>query len=373
MLISRDEIARLGQLTSDHGIISAYIKIDPKFRHFRTHHLTQFKSAMKLAERRLQSSRWLDALRRESDNVLEFLDRWTPHGRGLVIFSSLPGEIWQQFELEVAVPSFVDIDTTTKTGILTRLVDEYPRLAVVVVQRDAATIYISEQRIVEQAEKLKSIVPGQHRQGGTAQARFERHIEFHASEHLKRIVDEVKALNESRPFRWLVVGGAERSVNELLAALPESIANKNIGTFPVDFKHETEDAILARARALAEQNERKTELQLVQQVLEATEAGDRGATGRVDTLQAVSEERVHTLVVSEGLSINGSACEQCGHFDAKEFDSCPRCGAESAKRDITDRVLEKAFLTGAHVETIYGEARERLTNEGSGLGALLRY
>jgi hypothetical protein len=57
------------------------------------------------------------------------------------------------------VPNYVDVDTTTKAGILTQIVDEVPRLVVAVMQRDQARIYIAEQGTAEQRVQLASEIP----------------------------------------------------------------------------------------------------------------------------------------------------------------------------------------------------------------------
>ncbi len=95
--------------------------------------------------------------------------------------------------------------------------------------------------------------------------------------------------------------------------------------------------------------------------------------GVTDTLQAVQEGRVDTLVVSDGLTLEGTACGKCDYLSAEAFAACPRCsGPGAAIPDVIDRAIERALLADGHVEVIIGEARERLLDRG-GLGALLRY
>ena len=71
-MLSRSDIERLAKLKSEHGILSAYVRMDPRLRYLRQQAATQFKGALKEAERRLQESRWKEALKRESDYVLNF-------------------------------------------------------------------------------------------------------------------------------------------------------------------------------------------------------------------------------------------------------------------------------------------------------------
>jgi peptide chain release factor subunit 1 len=111
----------------------------------------------------------------------------------------------------------------------------------------------------------------------------------------------------------------------------------------------------------------------LEQVVEAAKSGKRGVLGIQPTLSALVEEKVRTLLIANGLAIDGSVCTRCDYLSQITFNQCPLCGAEAEQRDITDRAVEKAILTGADAEVVSSrEARERLLAEG-GLGALLRY
>jgi len=245
-MISREDIERLAQLKSEHGILSAYIRIDPRLRYLRQQATSQFKGALKEAARRLQESRWKETLHRESDYVLNFLSNWEPSGQGLVVFSCRPENLWEALSLEVLVPNRVDVDATTQTGILAQTLGEFPRFVVVVLQRDKAQIFIVEQGTAEHQLEMASEVPGRHDQGGRAQMRFQRHIEFHVAEHLKNVVDQLKKLAEGQSFK-LAIGGTEQTATQLFNMLPEAVARTLIGRFPVDYKHENEQEILQRA------------------------------------------------------------------------------------------------------------------------------
>jgi peptide chain release factor subunit 1 len=370
-MISRQDLERLAPLKSGHGILTAYLRLDPRLRFVRQQAASQFKGAVKQAARRIQEGRWQNALERESAHVLNFLSNWEPAGRGLVIFSCRPEGLCEVLPLEVLVPNLVDIDTTTKTAILAETL-ELPRFVVVALQRDKALIYTAQQGIVERQLQVATEVPGQHDQGGRSQMRFERHIEFHVAEHLKKVVDELKRLAETGPFK-LAVGGTEKTVDEMLKILPDPMARTFIGRFPVNYKHDTEQEILERAQLLWNNREQIEESKLVDQVFDAAKSDRRGVLGVEPTLNALSEEKVRALLLVDGLAIDGSVCTRCDYFSGQDFKTCPLCGGEAEERDLADRAVEKAILTGADTEILSsGEARDRLLAEG-GLGALLRY
>lgn len=371
-MVSRAELTRLAALRSEEGILSVYLNIAPRFGNAPRYPMTAFKSSLARAQRQLQAAQQRAVLEREKDRVLQFLDTWSPTGRGLVLFTCQPAAIWEVVSLNVRVPNRVSVARTTPTTLLTRVLDEYPCFAVVIVHRDQAQIYLSEQRTVEEATDLTSDVPGQHKQGGWSQARFERHIDVKVTAHLKQVVEALERVAADFPFAHLAVGGGGEAVNELIGLLPTDLSQKVIGTFPVDRKHETETAILDRARQVRIEAERQAEDALIEQIVNATKSGGQGVLGIDATLAAVREGRIPILALADGSSQDGWACSCCDYFAPTPFASCPLCGAAAEQTDVIDRTVEQAFLDGARIETVFGEAKERLVAEG-GLGAVLRY
>ncbi|HWO42297.1 MAG TPA: Vms1/Ankzf1 family peptidyl-tRNA hydrolase, partial [Candidatus Eisenbacteria bacterium] len=230
-MISREEVERLAALKSGHGILTAYVRLDPRLRFVRRQAVTQFKSALQHARSRVPE-RWQAALERESARVVGFLTDWEPAGRGIVIFSCTPENLWEVRTLDVLVPNLIDLDTTTKTGLLEQLLEETPDTLVLVLQRDRARLYSIQQGRAGGRLDVVSDVPGQHDQGGWAQPRFQRHIEFHFEQHLEKVVDAIKKLAGNEPVK-LILGGTEETVSALFNVLPEAFAKTVIGTFAV--------------------------------------------------------------------------------------------------------------------------------------------
>jgi peptide chain release factor subunit 1 len=371
-MVSRHDVERLAQLRSDHGILSAYIKLDPQLAYDRRQAEAKFKGASTRFARGA-GRRWRPVLEREKDRVLEHLRGVQPNGRSIVIFSCRPDNIWEAIQLDVMVPTWVTVDTSTHTSILARVLDEYPRLAVAMLDGDNARIYLEEQRRDTRMAEIKSDIPGRHDQGGWSQARYQRHIDFHGAQHRKKVAEELQELYYSRPFDRLITVGVEQASKELEEMLPEPVARRVIGRLPANFKQESDDEILERVSRLREEDERTSEAAMVQQVIESADAGGHGAVGLDETLRAVFEGRVDTLVVAEGVAAEGAACPNCGYFAAERFQNCPACNRPSEPlQDVVEHAVERVYLASGHVDMVFGQAREQLLSRG-GVGALLRY
>jgi peptide chain release factor subunit 1 len=371
-MISRPELERLAALKSDDGILSVYIKIDPQLAYARQQPLAGFRSAY-AALLRTAGADQKAILEREKPKIESFLGPWEQKGRALVIFSSTPAGIWEVLNLNVALPTWVAAGPGADTAVLTRLLDEYPRMAVVLLDGEQVRVYLGEQRQVEREAELQGDIPGRHDQGGWSQARYQRHIEFHREQLLKEVVEEVRKLFYAQPFDRLILVGVDETVNELRDLLPVPLQRRVIGHFHADFKQENDESILRRAGELRTQIERQEEIALVDSIVDAAEAGGRGAIGLEPTIRAVFDGRVETLAVADGVTAPGSLCTQCGYFSSETFDTCPACGGPAeAVPDIVDQAAEQAFLKGAKVNTVFADAAEKLIARG-GLGAVLRY
>ncbi|MFQ5471720.1 MAG: VLRF1 family aeRF1-type release factor [Dehalococcoidia bacterium] len=371
-MISRPELERLAALESEHGILSVYIKIDPTLGYDRGQAVSKFKGASKRFSR-TADPRAREIFDREEDRVRKYVDSWTPRGRTLAIFSSTPSNIWEVVNVGVALPTSIFANRTTQTAMLSRLLDEYPRMAVVLLDGERARIYLGEQRQREQDAAISSEIPGSHAQGGWAQARFQRHVEFHQARHLKKVVEELQRISNAKPFDRMVIVGVDEAVDEFRAMLSDPLARRVIGHFGADFKQESDDDIMKRASQLRTSVLRRAEVEIVDRIVDAAGSGGKGVTGLEDTIRAVQDGRVEILAIVEGEPTAGSLCEDCEYLSSKKFQRCPACEGQAEQlADVVGYAAELAFLRGAHINTVFEDASTKLLEHG-GIGAVLRY
>jgi peptide subunit release factor 1 (eRF1) len=99
--------------------------------------------------------------------------------------------------------------------------------------------------------------------------------------------------------------------------------------------------------------------------------GGRGAAGLDETLGALNERRVETLLIDEGFSAPGSVCASCGYVGAREGGACPVDGGELERRDdIVETAIELAIAQSAEVLVV--RHNDDLAAHGS-IGAVLRF
>jgi peptide subunit release factor 1 (eRF1) len=199
-------------------------------------------------------------------------------------------------------------------------------------------------------------------------------VDFHRSKVLREMADEVGSLFHRQTFDRLVLVGLDSATKELEGLLADPVRQRVIGHLPADFKSENDIHILERATELAQDQERSAEVALVNEIASYADAHGNGALGFDRTLLALIEGNVHTLVVADSVTREGSLCLNCDYFLADKFPRCPNCSSTQCEElnDVGGHAIEVAYLKGSQVNIVFGAAAELLRARG-GIGALLRY
>jgi peptide chain release factor subunit 1 len=370
--VLEESIREIAQSECGDGIVSAYLKLDPKLRYRRKQAAVKFQSEAVRFSR--TATEWqLKALEREKPKILSFLRSRDFLGRTLAIFSSEPAGIWRLLTLDVMVPTAIAVENRAQVQPLVRLLDENPRVVVCVVERDRAAIYTVEGGTVRTESEIESVVPGWHDQGGWSQARFQRHIEFHSGVHMDKVVAALEETAAGLGEASVFIGGVEDLTARLMKRLPGSLKHRIPGTFQVDFKHQTTQEIMERARLVWVEAERRSEVAMVEKLAADAAAGGRAVLGIRDSAAAVSEGRAHEMVVADGVEASGCECTGCGYLSAEQITTCPACQRPMEPvEDLVDRLVGRAYVEGIKTESVFAEARHELLALG-GMAARLRY
>ena len=105
-------------------------------------------------------------------------------------------------------------------------------------------------------------------------------------------------------------------------------------------------------------------------MITAAAKGSNGVVRLGDTLSAVHEGRVQTLVVAHGYRAPGYRCTGCGYITDQLLKECPFCGGGVDEiANAVEVAVAQVLELGSRVEIVHGhEAFDKV-----GIGALLRY
>ncbi len=295
---------------------------------------------------------------------------------GLVIFSSQGGAFFQAF------PTAVSFQNRLRTALkpylkpLAHLLEYYAHYGVILVDRVGARFFAyhlgeledSNGYMGEEIHKLKqgrgSSAVG--RRGGTGGASRE---EENARRNLRESAAAAADFFANKPIRRLFLGGTAENIAQFRELLPKQMQSCLAGTLTIDMnagEHEVREEAINLLQAANTEREKK----LVKSLLDAQAGGGNAVLGLDNTLEAISNRRVQSLIVSDGYQMPGFVDHSSG-FIVANLAKSPLSERElTAVDDVIDSAFTLSLNQGAHVEVIRNDPD--LDNAGK-IGALLRF
>ncbi len=315
-----------------------------------------------------------------SDDV-SALERYLDHSfdwskPGLALFSAGGGQFFRAFPVNIAFRNRLRVGHKPYVKPLAHLLDYYAHYGVVLIDRVGARfmeyhlgeLQETEGYMGEDIHKLKtgkgtSAVGMRGGQGGS------RHEEEAVQRNLREAAAAANAFFLRKPIRRLFLGGTAETVASFRDLLPKQLQSCVAGTFAMGMDAgETE--VRKRSLALLREANEEREVLLVQQMVTTQAKGGAATVGLDETLQAVSDKRVQTLVISDGYRTPGYVHELSG-FVVANLARSPLTEEElTAVADVIDTAVAQTMIHGGQVEVIHDNPQL----EGVGrIGAILRY
>ncbi len=376
-VLSPEAIEWLASVRSPEApVVSVYLDISPQ----RVNEAPVRVRAKRLIEEARKVENDIDKRRLEEAlaPVEHFLqieyDESAKIGQGLAIFSAPAIDLWRVYRLPVPVRDRLMVGDRPEVRPLVVLAEEFEPMGIIFVDRVHGRLFrMFMGEIEEWAEDLDTDVPGWHKQGGWAQARYQRHIEDHIERHFKHVAADAAAFFQENPVTRLVLAGHPENTHWFESFLPTELRQKVVAHIPMEHFAGIND-VLQRALEVEQQIERQVEAERLTTLFDAIHQG-RGVKGLRDTLRALTEQRVMVLLVAEGFAAPGAECPNCGWLtDDPTRAQCELCGAGMVRTDdVVELAIERAIQQADDIDVIRGEQRQRMLEEGEGIGALLRY
>ncbi len=138
-----------------------------------------------------------------------------------------------------------------------------------------------------------------------------RHEEEVVQRNMREAANAAGQFFDDKPIRRLFLGGTNENVAQFRELLSKQLQSCIAGTFSMDMtagEHEVRKQTLAMLRA-GKLGARKT---TGAKLITTNAKGGSATLGLDDTLQAISDKRVQTLIISDGLRIPGYVRDQAG-------------------------------------------------------------
>jgi peptide chain release factor subunit 1 len=239
-----------------------------------------------------------------------------------------------------------------------------------VVDKEKARLFTMFVGDITERTEIFDEVPGWHKQGGWAQARFQRHIEDHVNRHLKHVADTVFAFYKSEGFGNIIIGGSQDVRTRFYRVLHSYLQGIVAGYISVDVGSNIND-ILDAARRVDDEVEERRSAEVAGALLGSSRQGYVTVTGLKDTVRALEEGRVHTLVLVDNNEVEGCLCGDCGGIAALGMDECRYCRKKIGRvGDVSEHLAVLAVERDAEVDYVRQGAGLEIPD---GVGAILRW
>jgi hypothetical protein len=291
-------------------------------------------------------------------------DDWAEGAHALGLFVCGPADVFDVVRLPRPVQAKVVIADRPAIEPLTETGPAEPWAVLLFDGDDARLLEGTGDRLVER-ERLHDDHAGRTQAGGMAAQRYERRVGMEVSEFLREVAGMLRAADERRHYRRIAVGTTERRFAEMRAHLSDQLSERIIGRFDAGADWEPVSAIRDKVEPLLVADETHREAEALRK------AESAGVRGLVDTLPALYERRVETLLLEPGLEHPGVVCPKCRWAAAEERGACPVDGEEMAEHpNLVEWAVEVAVEQGA---TVLPVRRHDDLAEHDGMAAALRF
>jgi peptide chain release factor subunit 1 len=374
-----EEARRLVQHHGAHPVISLYLDLDPERFATAPARASQIRSLLDQAAREIDRLSDLGhgdkvSLREDLRRIESFLG--SPQApfkgaRSLALFCSGPDQLFETIRLSRAVTARVVIDAIPYVEPMVEALDRTRWLVALVNRRTAWLLTGYPERLREQ-ERFQGGWRGESEPGGWSQARYERSVEKDATDHLRNVAETVTRRWREEHFDRVALGGPHEVVvrfEELLGDEVRShLAPERID---LDLASITEAQVREAIEKLVEEDEERAEREALKRLADGMGAGGRGVQGLEETLAALNERRVESLLLAGDFDGRGRRCPGDQMLLPESSQRCPADGGPTEPVEhLREAVVEAAIIQDAEV-LVLRRHREEAPREG--IGAVLRF
>src|SRR3989440_11730588 len=346
--LSIDLLRRLAELRPDGAcVLSLFLNLDPSVFATPPARATEVRSLLDEADRKRREA---DGLTRDQEQAVR---RAIAKGRdsfkspafsvegahGLALFACSPIGLFETIKLPRPIGTRAVINASPLVEPLAEL-GMRGSWALLLVNRQTARMLRGSPDRLGELPPVEDEVHGQHDQGGWSQARYQRSVEKEVHDHLKRTAEVAFRRFQRLPFDRLLLGGPEEILSAMEERLHPYLSERIAGRVKVDVETSTSEEVSRAARPVIEEIEGGHEREALDRLIEGANSGGHGVVGLDDTLGALNERRVATLLIADGLSATRGVCRQCGGGGTGDEWRCPVGGRE---RERHDTVVQRAI------------------------------
>jgi len=366
MLTDRD-LQELLRYQAKSPVLSIYLNTDPVEGNADAHKL-RLRSMLKDVDLSVD----VEAVTRYFDHEHD----WA--GRSVAVFSCAKEDYLHTYSLAVPVRSRVRINDHPYVKPLADLLDSYGGYGVALVDKQEARFFYFHLGDLRERQGVVGENVRRTKRGGGSQAPGRRggvagqtdYVDEVAERNIRDAVESAARFFAENHVRRVLIGGTEDNIALFRSQLPKAFQSLVVGTFSISMGA-SQNEVQQKAMEIGRDAEFKREARVAEAVVTNAAKGRGGVIDLEDTLNAVHEGRVQSLIIRDGFRAPGYRCVSCGYLSAEVFETCPFCGGEFSEiSDAVEMAVRKVMRSGGDVDVIQNDHSVEGFNQ---IGALLRY
>jgi peptide subunit release factor 1 (eRF1) len=253
---------------------------------------------------------------------------------------------------------------------LARLLDQYPRYAVVLADTNAAKIFVFALGRTVKRREIQNVKTKRTQVGGWSQMRYQRHTENYHLHHAKEVIDTLGRLVRDERIDHVILAGDEETIIPLLREqMPKELSEKVVDVLSLGIDTPEHELLEESLNAYRRHNS-LSDIEKVDHLIGEYRRDGLAVAGVPQTLAALSNGQVEELLIASSADVL--------QFERAEVEKVlglyggpGEASATLDERTVADELVRRATqLSSARVTFI--EDAGVLKNVG-GVGALLRY
>jgi peptide chain release factor subunit 1 len=295
-----DRLARRDR--SSLPVLSLYLNAQPDSRG-KDHYSAFLRKELR---RRLEDFEPRSPGRESFEKDVERIERYVeeevrPSANGIAIFACAGEDFFEPLQLDAPIPEHrLTVGDRPHLAPLARIVDRYPRHAVVQANTNTAHIYVFGRGRTIEREDLANEKVSRTDAGGWSQMRYQRHVEDHYLHHAKDVVEALGRIVAEDHAEYVILCGDEVIVPLLQAELSKELEAKVVAILRLDIRTPEAEVMVAAEEAVAV-HLAKADRERVEALRGEWRAGRLAAAGPRDVLRALDNGQVEELVISRTL------------------------------------------------------------------------
>lgn len=354
-------------------VISLYLNAQPD-QHGQDNYQTFVRNELRdRAKTFPQGSPERDSFDKDAERIIGYLDMEVrPSANGIALFACYgAGEFFEAIQLDAPIENNrLFVFDQPHLYPLARLVDQYPRYAVLVTNTNSARIFVFGRGSKLGSEEVKNKKTNRTKVGGWSQMRYQRHLANYHLHHAKEVIEVLEHAMQDDRAEHVILSGDDVIIPLLREQMPPQLAEKVIDVMSLNINAPEHEIFHASMESLRE-HDSQTDAEKVSRMLDEYRGNGLAVIGMPDVLAALSNGQVDDLLISAAPGEISYDEEKVKAVLATYSTGDGEADIDTGEpRIMADELVKRAQASAATVTFI--EDANLLSDVG-GVGATLRY